>query len=127
MRGFALLAGCTAALAACATPDRAIAPTAAAMAGDWTVDLRLGLADAPYGQPMTLTLAENGDVSGTFYGSTILKGRAGTGQNRACAAWQTADNSGLYHHSGCLRDGEIVGQTWSEGRTFVLPWTARRN
>nr|WP_137676187.1 hypothetical protein [Parerythrobacter lutipelagi] len=99
---------------------------AAALSGDWVVDLRLSLDDEAYTQPMTLTVASDGVVTGSFYNSEILAGRVGTAQNRTCVAFRTSDGSGLYHTSGCLVDGKMVGQTWSEGRNFVLPWTAER-
>lgn len=97
-----------------------------ALSGEWTVDLRLSLDDAPYTQPMILTVDSQGMVTGSFYNSEILAGKAGTAQGRTCVAFRTTDGSGLYHTSACLDDGKMVGQTWSEGRNFVLPWTATR-
>ena len=37
-----------------------------------------------------------------------------------------SDGNGAYHSGACLVDGKLIGQTWSEGRGFVLPWTAER-
>ena len=108
------------------SPVRAAAPGLAAMAGGWTVDLRVELADAPYSQPMNLAIASDGTVTGNFYNSEILAGKAGTAQGRACLAFRTTDGQGLYHTSACLANGRMVGQTWAEGRSFVLPWTAER-
>jgi hypothetical protein len=99
---------------------------AAALTGTWTVDLRVELTDEPYTQPMVLTVAADGVVTGSFYNSEILAGRAGSAQGRTCLAFRTTDGQGLYHTSACLEDGKIVGQTWAEGRNFVLPWTATR-
>ncbi len=99
---------------------------AAALSGEWIVDLRLSLDDEPYSQPMNLEIAEQGVVTGNFYNSEILAGRAGTAQGRTCVAFRTTDGSGFYHTSACLNDGKMIGQTWSEGRNFVLPWTAER-
>ena len=79
------------------------------MAGQWTVDLRPDLADKPYTQPMRLEIAADG-----------------TGQGRSCVAFRTSDGVGLYHSQACLVDGRMVGTTWAEGRTFLLPWTAER-
>ena len=98
----------------------------APLAGTWKVDLRVSLNDAPYSQPMVLTVAEDGSVTGSFYNSEILAGRVGRGQDRKCVAFRTTDGSGFYHSSACLVDGKMIGQTWSEGRNFVLPWTAER-
>ena len=99
---------------------------AAALSGTWTVDLRVDLNDEPYTQPMVLTVAADGVVTGSFYNSDILSGRAGSAQGRSCVAFRTTDGQGLYHTSACLVDGKMVGQTWAEGRNFVLPWTATR-
>lgn len=112
-----------AALLAAATPAE---ERAAALSGTWTVDLRVDLADAPYSQPMVLTVAADGAITGSFYNSEILAGRAGSAQGRTCVAFRTTDGQGLYHTSACLVDGKMVGQTWAEGRNFVLPWTATR-
>lgn len=100
---------------------------AAALSGTWTVDLRVDLTDAPYTQPMKLTVAADGTITGEFYNSEILAGRAGSAQGRSCVAFRTTDGQGLYHTSACLTDGKMVGQTWAEGRNFVLPWTATRD
>lgn len=99
---------------------------AAALSGTWSVDLRVELTDEPYSQPMVLTVAADGGVTGSFYNSDILAGRAGTAQGRTCVAFRTTDGQGLYHTSACLVDGKMVGQAWAEGRNFVLPWTATR-
>lgn len=98
----------------------------AAIEGGWTVDLRLSLSDEPYTQPMILKITPDKTVTGSFYNSEILAGRAGTAQGRSCVAFRTTDGQGLYHTSACLVDGRMVGQTWAEGRNFVLPWTATR-
>lgn len=110
-------------LLAAATPAQ---ERAAALSGTWTVDLRVDLADEPYSQPMVLSVAADGAITGSFYNSEILAGRAGSAQGRTCVAFRTTDGQGLYHTSACLVDGKMVGQTWAEGRNFVLPWTATR-
>jgi hypothetical protein len=104
----------------------ALPPEVAAIAGKWTVDLRVKLTDAPYSQPMVLAIAPDRTVTGQFYNSDILAGKAGRAQGRACVAFRTTDGKGLYHTSACLVGGKMVGQTWAEGRGFVLPWTAER-
>lgn len=98
-----------------------------ALAGSWTVDLRPKLTDAPYTQPMVLAIAADRSVTGSFYNSEILAGRAGSAQGRSCVAFRTTDGQGMYHSSACLTDGKMVGTTWAEGRNFVLPWTAERS
>ena len=98
-----------------------------AFAGTWTVDLRPSLDDAPYSKTMVLSIKADGGVTGSFYDSEIVAGQAGSAQGRTCVAFRTSDGSGFYHSSGCLEGDSIVGSTWSEGRKFVLPWTAKRN
>jgi hypothetical protein len=121
---FAALALTAASLAAAETPP-AVSPYAP-LAGEWTVDLRVDLADPAYGKAMVLKVAQDGSITGSFYDSEILAGRAGTAQGRKCIAFRTTDGQGFYHSSACLTDGKMVGQTWAEGRNFVLPWTATR-
>jgi hypothetical protein len=103
-----------------------LSPTYAQIEGEWSVDLRPSLGDEPYSKAMVLHIAPDKSLTGTFYDSEILAGRAGTAQDRSCIAFRTTDGSGFYHSSACLVDGKMVGQTWSEGRNFVLPWTAAR-
>ncbi|WP_128892142.1 hypothetical protein [Erythrobacter sp. HKB08] len=92
--------------------------------GEWTVDLRLSISDPPYTQPMEIRLSHTNEVTGIFYGSQIEAGKLGSAQGRECIAFRTSDNSGAYQHSACLVGAVLVGQSWSEGRGFVLPWTA---
>ena len=107
------------------------APAAAAglpdIEGEWVVDLRVNQAtDAPYTKPMVLKIAPDRQVTGSFYNSDIIDGRASATNNRVCIAFKTTDGRGLYQTSGCLVDGRIVGQSWSEQRKFLLNWTATR-
>ncbi len=112
------------ALATTAVP--AAAQDKAALAGDWTVDLRPTPQAPAYLKPMTLTIAANGTLTGAFYEHTIDLGRAGATNRRPCFAFRTQDASGPYQTSGCLVGDHIKGQTWSEGRRFVLTWSAVR-
>lgn len=114
----------TAAKSTAETTTLRTADNIAQLAGEWTVDLRPSLDDAVYTQPMVLTIAKDGVVTGSFYQSDILAGRAGRGQGRLCIAFRTTDGAGFYHSAACLVEGKLVGQTWAEGRNFVLPWTA---
>lgn len=101
-------------------------PRGAALAGAWTVDLRVSEGDSPYNQPMNLTIAADGTVSGDFYNSAISSGRFGRNMGRECVAFVTSDGAGDYQHSACLVDGRMVGQSWAEHRRFLLPWIATR-
>ncbi len=95
--------------------------------GDWVVDLRVNAAtDKPYTQPMVLKIAPDRKVSGSFYNSEIVDGRASRSNNRLCVAFKTTDGVGLYQHSGCLIGALLVGQSWAEQRKFLLNWSAAR-
>ena len=112
--------------AAGAETPPSLPPEIAAMAGEWTVDLRPNLSDPTYTKKMVLAIAPDRSVKGSFYDSDIETGRAGRGQGRACVAFRTTDGAGPYHSSACLVDGKMVGETWAEHRKFTLPWTAER-
>jgi hypothetical protein len=101
-------------------------PRGADVAGNWTVDLRLSDEGEPYTQPMTLVIAADSTISGSFYSSTITSGRYGRNRGRSCVAFVTSDGMGNYQHAACLIDGRMVGQSWAEHRQFVLPWVASR-
>jgi hypothetical protein len=103
-------------------PDAALA----ALTGRWIVDLRPSPEEPAYDKPMTLAIAADRTVSGTFYESDIEAGRASASNGRACFAFRTTDGVGPYHTSGCLVGNRILGQTWAEHRKFVLNWTAMR-
>jgi hypothetical protein len=75
---------------------------------------------------MELKIAEDGAVSGSFYGAPIQAGRATESNGRTCFAFNTFDQSGPYHHAGCLREAAIEGQSWSTGRDFLMNWRAER-
>lgn len=102
------------------------APRGADLAGNWTVDLRIADDGEPYTQPMALTIAADGTITGEFYRSTISSGRYGRNRGRSCVAFVTSDGMGDYQHAACLIDGRMVGQSWAEHRRFVLPWVADR-
>ena len=94
--------------------------------GDWTLDLRPA-SDAPaYIKSMKLDITPQGIVRGDFYDHAIEDGRAFDAKSRACFAFHTSDNSGPYQTSGCRVGDHIEGQSWSEGRHFLLTWTATR-
>lgn len=109
-----------------ATALPAAAQDQSGLAGNWTVDLRPKPDAAAYLKPMTLAIAADGTLTGEFYEYPIDLGKAGATNGRPCFAFRTHDQSGPYHTSGCLIGDHIEGQTWSEGRHFLLTWTATR-
>lgn len=115
-------------LLAQAAPAPATMPAARALSGDWIVDLTGKPGDAPYVQPMVLSLNADGTVSGSFYRSTIEGGRWKTDRGRTCVSFRTSDGVGPYHTAACLTaDGTgVSGQTWAEQRNFLFNWNATR-
>lgn len=109
---------------AVATP--VLAQPVSPLSGEWIVDLRSSPNDPAYLKPMVILVGSDGSMTGTFYDREIDKGRAGAVSGRACFALRTVDASGPYQTSGCLVGDQIEGQTWSEGRNFLLTWTAVR-
>ena len=96
------------------------------MDGAWTVDLTGKPGDKPYTQPMALTLAADGTVTGSFYQSAIQVGRWKTDRGRTCVSFRTSDGAGPYHTSACLVGDRVQGQTWAEHRNFLFNWNAER-
>lgn len=105
-----------------------VQPAAAvpALAGEWTVDLRLKQGDPPYERPMSLKLAADGTVAGVFYQSPIEAGRWKTDRGRTCVSFRTTDGVGPYHTAACLVGDRVEGQTWAERRAFLFNWNAVR-
>lgn len=121
-----ILIATVAALALAPLAARAAAVSGAPLEGAWTVDLRPAPNAPAYLKPMALTIASDGKVTGEFYEHPIEDGRAIATNGRPCFAFHTSDPSGPYQTSGCRVGDHIEGQTWSEGRRFLLTWTARR-
>jgi hypothetical protein len=99
---------------------------ASPLAGEWTVDLTAKPGDAPYTKAMTLTLNEDGTVTGSFYDSSIEAGRWKAARGRTCVSFRTSDGVGPYHSAACLVGTEVQGQTWAEHRKFLFNWNAVR-
>lgn len=109
-------------------PSNPVTAELARLNGDWTVDLRPSATAPAHPMPMHLEVNPDGTIKGTFYNGPIDLGRASDNKGRQCFAFTTGDHSGFYHTSGCLTSaGTIEGQTWSEGRNFLLPWEATRS
>lgn len=67
---------------------------------------------------------ESRSIEGSFYGSPFEDGLLTKRGATVIFAATTRDGSGTYFHSGRMEGGRIVGQTWSTGRGFLMPWTA---
>ncbi|PZR89014.1 hypothetical protein [Novosphingobium sp. UBA1939] len=114
-------------IALCAATVPVLAQDKSTLAGNWTADLRPEPQAPAYPKAMTLAVAADGTLTGRFYEHQIERGRVGATNGRPCFAFRTQDGTGPYHSSGCLIGDRIEGQTWSEGRNFILMWTATRN
>ncbi|NNC47313.1 MAG: hypothetical protein HKO13_02630 [Sphingomonas sp.] len=103
----------------------ATAAPAETIGGTWTVDLSPA-GDGSYTQPMTLEANEDGTLGGTFYGTSIERGRWAENSGRTCISFVTSDNSGAYLHAGCLTEGGMDGQSFATGRSTLFLWKATR-
>ena len=112
----------------CVLVSLAAVPASAAdtgLDGAWVVDLSSKPGEV-YTQPMQLSLAADGTVSGRFYGSAIEAGRWKQDRDRLCASFRTTDGAGPYHTAVCLAGATASGQTWAEHRNFLFNWNATR-
>lgn len=106
--------------------DQARLPDPARLVGDWAVALDYDPEKPPSSTRFVVTSVAGGGLEGTFYGSALGSGRIAVRGGEIIFAGVTSDGTGAYYHSGRLRGEEIVGQTLSTGRGFVMPWRARR-
>ncbi len=121
----ALCALVLAAWAAGAPIGRGAGLDAGQLVGSWRVDLR-PRPDAPaYFQSFVVRSVEGSTFQGTFYGSELKNGRINTDWGAVRFAFTTEDVSGIYHHSGVLRDGAMEGTSHSLGRQFLAVWSAK--
>lgn len=104
-----------------------VAPMPSALIGTWDVSLYSDPNTEPSKTEFVVTEVTAGTFKGTFYGSEIQNGRYTIKGNEIVFAGRTADLSGAYWHSGRMRANSIIqGQTLSDGRNFLMAWTARR-
>jgi len=104
-----------------------LAPMPSALIGTWDVSLFSDPNAEPSKTEFVVTGVTAGTFKGTFYGSEILNGRYTIKGNEIAFAGRTADLSGTYWPSGRMRANSVIqGQTLSDGRNFLMAWTARR-
>ena len=92
--------------------------------GTWDVSLFFSEEAPPSGTEMVVTAVDKGVLTGTFYGSPFLEGRAIVFDDEVLFTVVTADGSGEYLTSGELDDDEIEGQVLSVGRDFLMAFEA---
>lgn len=122
-------------LAACATPPAPAAPVSEPAAtalqpsdlnGTWDVTLFWSPSEPPSSTVMVLNVADDGKLTGSFYGSDFLEAEYSLRGDTLAFGSVTTDGEAPYSHSGRLVDGKIEGQTLSQGRDFLMIWVAAR-
>ena len=99
----------------------------AELVGSWDVALHYAEGAEPGATVMVVEAAQDGVLTGSFYGSAFGEARARVFQGEVIFTAVTEDGSGPYLHAGRLAsDGTMTGQTLSVGRDFLMGWTARR-
>lgn len=94
--------------------------------GSWDVSLYFSATQPPSKTEMVITETANGALIGSFYGTEFETARVTVFEGDILFTAVTRDGSGPYLTSGRLEEGEIMGQTLSIGRDFLMPWTATR-
>lgn len=110
-------------LNACATSP---SPEIDELTGKWAVALYFDAGAPPSATDMVITTASEGKLAGTFYGSPFEAGNYAIREGIVAIAALTSDQSGVYAHSARLVNGRLEGQTLSQGRNFLMTWTATR-
>lgn len=94
--------------------------------GTWQVDLRPTPESEPYFKDFEITLAGENSFTGKFYDTEFSGGLLNSDWSKIYFGFTTNDMSGKYFHSGYLSNDTLFGMTYSEGRSFVMPWLAVR-
>ena len=110
---------------ACAAVEEAPAP-ARDLVGVWEVALYFSESDPPSATVLEILAIEDGELTGSFYGSPFEQARLSVRFEEIAIAAVTSDASGAYHHAARLQDGVLIGQTLSTGRGFLMQWRAER-
>ncbi|WP_100644385.1 hypothetical protein [Alteromonas facilis] len=99
------------------------------LVGEWQVSLYYSPTSPPSSTQMTITkVNDDGTLEGDFYQTSFQTARYTFYENTLIFALITSDNSGLYSTSGRMTiEGDIEGQTLSEGRNFLMAWSANKN
>lgn len=97
-----------------------------ALEGTWSVKLRASPDAEPYLQPFVVRIGDDGALSGSFYGSEILDGRATADGDALRFALTTRDAGGAYQTQGRVVGGRLEGTTYAPHRDLLSVWTAVR-
>ncbi len=96
------------------------------MEGIWKVDLRPSPDAEEYFKDFEVRVNDQNVMSGKFYDTAFENGKLNDVWGRLWFGFTTSDMSGTYFHSGYLENDKLYGTTYSEGRGFLMPWTAER-
>lgn len=104
------------------------AVSAETLIGTWDVSLYFSKDAPPSSTTLIVTKVADGDLAGSFYGSSFSESGVTVFKDEVLFTAVTADGTGPYLHSGRLSGGAemIEGQTLSTGRDFLMAWTAVR-
>ena len=94
--------------------------------GTWKVDLRPSPDAEEYFKDFEVLITDANTISGKFYDTAFENGKINDTWGRLWFGFTTADMSGTYFHSGYLENGKLFGTTYSQGRGFLMPWTAEK-
>lgn len=97
--------------------------------GEWQVSLYYSPSSPPSSTVMTITkVNDDGTLEGDFYQTNFQTARYTLYNDSLVFSVITSDNSGKYFTSGRMsNNGDIEGQTLSEGRNFLMAWSANKN
>jgi hypothetical protein len=102
--------------------SQSLKPSVDSIAGTWIIDLRPTPESEPYLKEFKFTRISGKEFDGEFYGYPFKGGYLNTDWDKIYFAFSTADQSGVYFHSGYIEGNKVVGISFSESRKFTLPW-----
>ncbi|MEO1787424.1 MAG: hypothetical protein AAFR41_10435 [Pseudomonadota bacterium] len=94
--------------------------------GEWNVTLFFSPDAPPSETTLVISNVEEGVLTGTFYDSPFLDGRALARDGEVRFTVLTEDGSGQYATAGRLVGETITGTSLSVGRGFIMAWDASR-
>ncbi len=101
-------------------------PDPQALLGTWKVDLRPKPGEPDYFKEFVVKEVTGKTFKGTFYDTEFENGHINADWDTVYFAFTTGDKSGLYAHSGAIRNGRLEGLSHAVGREFLSVWKAER-
>jgi hypothetical protein len=94
--------------------------------GTYIIDLRPTPASESYLKEFKFTKIQGRQFDGEFYGYPFSGGLLNLDWGKIYFAFTTADQSGIYFHSGYIEGNNVFGITLNENRKLLLPWKGER-